>query len=605
MSGSYFSYNGVELAYLQTQSIQSDTERDPTDTDQLWRKDVVRVRGVVANIEGFYSQYGSNPAQIYNSLIHLLTTDRAPLIYRYDGQDIVVCNSPPDANKGPKAGPAVVTQLLEGGWLVDFTVTTWNAACGNGGENGAQYASHRYTQTETYDHNWSTVFRVRGKVIVRNDLRVNPDALRSVVIPPILDNFERSELSFTLSPDGLQLDYSFEDRQKHKMPPAPATKADGTFVVMSDPKGVILTGMCSLHLEGPPDVNRKDLIAVACKIAMAKFKGANLLVNQKTKRPPIFSASFGEKLFDNVVDVTFQGRLETPTVTVDKVPIILGFGDTPNVGTVGIAPDVRQRLDPLIVGAFLTPCGALASNTLTTGSGSSEYYLSTGPTSESQGSFDEMTAETDAFSDEDPGGYDSYTVTVDYHRDEGRAMLPSTSTGLAKIVRLHKPTMKMEVTWEAKRSGRPPIIPAYFSDDPNLVEFGGTLSPEQMSYGADLSVPVYRIAGRYVYAVIDPSKVSVLSPIPPFLSDTASLAAKETAGYLENRVLFRFKGADGPNPFDKERASSALGKKPTDVLTEQIGGAGGAASTLETGVPSDPAQKGSGGRLMPGPPVNP
>jgi hypothetical protein len=286
------------------------------------------------------------------------------LLYQKEGVDLLRVDSPPDANKGPECR-ATVSQLTEGSWLIDVHCTTWNASCGGTYRDGNGIVSHRYTQTERTDQNWTAKYTCRGKVRLRSDVRVSADSLRSLVIPKIPEKYIRSDLSFTLSEDGLELDYAFDDVPQHVMPPAPATEARGRFVALTS-NGAKLMGQMTLTLKAPADVDRKSLIGVASKLAYDRLMAAGVPLDKDNKPSQIFGYlaedTHGETCS---VEVSMQSILQNPSVPFAQAYTKLGFGQTPGSTNDGIAPPVRQKLAPLLAAAFLDPCGeSFTTNTM-------------------------------------------------------------------------------------------------------------------------------------------------------------------------------------------------------------------------------------------------
>ena len=126
--------------------------------------------------------------------------------------------------------------------------------------------------------------------------------------------------------------------------------------------------------------------------------------------------------------------------------------------------------------------------------------------------------------------YDHYRVVSRYSHDAGVRVLPGTGAGRdggkGLPVTVHGGQTKLYVAWTARRAGVPPVLPAARPSDPNLVYLGGTVMPAQIEIGADGYSPVYEVTGAYSYGVIDPDRVTVTAPVPPFLSGLAAQAGR-------------------------------------------------------------------------------
>jgi hypothetical protein len=165
-------------------------------------------------------------------------------------------------------------------------------------------------------------------------------------------------------------------------------------------------------------------------------------------------------------------------------------------------------------------------------------------------------AEDTALTDDAP--YDTYQRerTVSYMT--GLVHLPGTGTGsngsVSKVVSAHGPKMTVMESWTAGRSGKPPVLPALYTDDPNLVPLDAQIVVRDVKLTLDGGDVCYMSAGFYRYAVLDPRKFELVAPVAPFYDQSVKDAARFGNGYWETQPIEQTAAAvegaaEGANPF--------------------------------------------------------
>ncbi len=162
----------------------------------------------------------------------------------------------------------------------------------------------------------------------------------------------------------------------------------------------------------------------------------------------------------------------------------------------------------------------------------------------------------DLVTDEAP--YDTYQIEMETNFDTGLVQMPGTgsgaSGGISALVKCHGGLMTATMSWVAGRTGAPPILPPFISDNSNVVPLEGTIVAKDMVPSVDGSAVTYLMAGYYVFAVLDPSQYEIVPGVAPFFSGTVRDAAKLAAKYWEkDGMKFVAKGTStgtsGSNPF--------------------------------------------------------
>jgi hypothetical protein len=98
--------------------------------------------------------------------------------------------------------------------------------------------------------------------------------MRYLCIPSLLRGYQRVGQSFVDDPTGLVLKYRIDDKQAHAAPPYPAIKWKGHHAeTASGPNGTVKGGEFSIRLQGPPGVDKQQLIGAAGKVAVNRIQG--------------------------------------------------------------------------------------------------------------------------------------------------------------------------------------------------------------------------------------------------------------------------------------------------------------------------------------------
>jgi len=585
-----YTYNNVTLQYCKTLFFEVTTERDPTNTDVLWRKYTVRVRGFLATSQG---SFPSDTAATLQEVKAALTTPRRSFSYSIGNKVLVEvpAGAGPvlDAALGPEPLPVTINEVTAGVFLVEHGVICRVIDCPPNCEDKLDpVVSLRWEQSETFDTNWASTIETHGMVIVRSDLLQSADSFRELATPPVLPNYQRTRSHYVLSPDGTRLQFSFTDVEQDRLPPYPATTARGRFTVNSN-KGGVRIGQVDLELRGQPGTSRGVLLIVALRMALSKLSSEGF-----ASLPPVTWGSVSEDLFEPSVSVSIQGMLSPagydaagaavartiPGTTVPAPGVLISVdkleGYTSDKASPGIAPPVRKRLLGLLAAAFRDPCAC--QQTMKT----VELRSDPAGPGTSGGPLPKATVEIRTLPDVSPlpgmaptvsdkAPYDHYEIETTLDWDEGYVHLPAPKPGSrAAVVRATGPRMQMLACWAAVRTGVAPVLPAYHPQNPNFIPLGGAIVAKNIdpdAYGAKLT---HGVSGWYRYAIIDPSKVNVTAPVPPFLAELATEAAQNTGGFWSN-LLWKFIGNRNNNPFIENGVS--LDEAPVPDIPANLSGA--------------------------------
>lgn len=611
-------------------------ELDPSGVDALWNKYTIKVRGFVSgpNNGGVPGVFRQDTSAVLAAIKDQLETPRRAFQYRIGATTEVRVGDGPvagvgtalDAKLGPFPLPATVTKISVDCYAVECGVVVRLTKCDENlqGCPDNPVVSLRWGQTESFDQNWYSNLVTQGKLIVRSDLRLTADTFRPLTTPPLLPDYIRKTSRYTMSPTGTELDFYFEDQEVDRLPPFAATTATGTFTVVIG-KNQIRTGTCSVDLEGPKGTSRKQLMIKAIQMCYSKLQGEGPIGVDKS--PPLMWGSFKEDLFKVAVHVDMSALLMPVGSTgggglagalkvaegkvigtigiqmaIDGVAppgAMLSVGIPPNgveTNLPGIAGPTRKRLEALLAAAFRDPCLCEQPPLRSPGGPySSERLLkSVDPTPNAVATIEIGTIPeaNDKSTKKDTAPYDEYMVETSVVNDNGKVHMPGTGvgatggTGVALIG--HGGLMKMIVSWVAARTGKPPVLPAYFTDNPNVVPLRGALTGKEVSTSADGNAVTFMTAGYYIYAVLNPALMQIANPVPPFMAEAVAAAALGANTSWLN--LYQFVGAAGSNPFIPGQSQN--GNAP------QIPAGSGTVDEVPFGEPENPgwaSGSGSGG----------
>ena len=620
---SVFVYNGVTLGYCRTKRYSFGSESDPSKTDVLWNTYEMVVEGVPLDGAGSII---TPTAAVIADIQHVLNAPRRPLLYQMNDGVTTVLTTGIDAAMGPEIiSPAAVDVVTSGGIFVTVHYKVRIRDCATGRPDPV--VSLRWRQSESFGETWNSKLVTDGRLIVRTDLLSSADSFRDLTTPQVLPDYVRTASNYTLNENGTELAFHFEDEERDRLPPYPAVKASGSFVVHVT-KGANRTAQVDVTLTGQKGTDRKDLMVVAIRMCLSKVKAAGLSFHN--------AGSFHEDLFEPVVKVSMQARLNPLTGGGIGSAILAAAGAGgvrppavfPTVGVLpdgvkegrpGIAPPIRKRITGLLVAAFRDPCAAEAS--------ADEVELRSGPSGYTPGlknkkgggelraGFTLGVGPLPPFPGDsavkDFAPYDHYHVESTWTFDGGISHLPGTGVGpdgaVAGFYTLHGGQMQLMVAWAAVRSGLPPVLPSYLTPDANLQPLTGAVTIDNSDVEADATSPVYAVGGWYLYGVKDPRLVSLNAAVPPFLSDSAAQAGPQAGRYYSDSILWRFVGAVGNNPF--VAGGTQTGEPPAQVATQLGGGDLGGGGDFGGSDPPPPGglDSGSGGGngLLGGPPSNP
>ena len=570
-------YNDVSIQLARTLEFSWVMERDPTYTDAMYTKYTIRVRGFVSESQGSFPGVGGTTPKTAITLKELkdkLEAPRKSVLYKM-GDTVMVQVNPGqiDDKLGPDPLPATVREVSSGTFMVECGCVVYLTECDGTVCERSPVVSLRWTQTETFDQNWYSNLVTDGKLIVRSSLLQVADNFRVDCTPPLLPDYIRKVARYTLSPDGLELAFHFEDQEVDRLPPNPATEARGMYIVQAPYPGTLRIGTVMLELTGQKGTSRRDLFIRAMSIAYAKLQNDAFL-----KNTPVLWGEFKEDLFEPKIAITLSAKMTN--IAAPGSDGALPLGDTrpwamPSVGWEqfgltsgrdGIAPPDRKRLLGLLAAAFRDPCACLAAGGevgLTARAAPPSFEraddmlltdrvggITTALASLVIGAVGEVVA-TPLRSDMAP--YDTYHLETHVVYDAGNVQMPGTGVGVggdvSKVVKSHGGMMTLMTAWVAGRTGKPPVLPTFESTNPNIVPLSGSVVANDVVPSFDGQNLTYMVAGYYRHAIIDPKQHEIAPGVAPFYGSLVQQGAPMAAGFWTNLSTWGVLGQPGSNPF--------------------------------------------------------
>lgn len=218
-----------------------------------------------------------------------------------------------DAKNGPQPQYCTIdpvtdhTFILQFGIIAHYWETNTNTITSSGVSTvnlrGCPVLYNRWSETVEIDNCQYSKRTREGKYIIRSDNYEGKtvDQYRAqLAVLMVPKGFLRESARYTVSPDGLALQYTIVDKEHYKLPPEFAYEAHGEYTGTSANGGGSLTGEVRLRLRGgrnPRFGNQDDLVTIAVVLCTAKL--------MTTANGPVQIRTFRIKtdMFDNAVDL--------------------------------------------------------------------------------------------------------------------------------------------------------------------------------------------------------------------------------------------------------------------------------------------------------------
>lgn len=294
---SVLTYNGITLPYAHcTQFEQTPLYDEIGQVDWYVTRYDITVQSIISSdylamldttLIDVDEPLTNNPAEIMGWIRNQLLKPRKTLSYTFNGVELIPkiqtgITGTVDANQGPVPRFCQIFNLTNTTFLIRFSIvahywekdqkTTDPLARTNAA--GCPVIYNRWTETVNIDSdNYTTRIR-EGKYRIRSDNveGFTADQFRNdFAVVSVPDGFMRQSSQYSLTPDGLGLQYRIIDQEIFKYPPQGAFRAEGTYVETSVKNGAKRIGDAQVTLYGPKNMAQIKLLDMAIAICTSKL----------------------------------------------------------------------------------------------------------------------------------------------------------------------------------------------------------------------------------------------------------------------------------------------------------------------------------------------
>lgn len=203
--------------------------------------------------------------------------DDAPFLPKSGGEDPLDGDEADyggyDINNGPRCTRCDVTRIVGNNiFHVSCRFEICKVECdrtGRAQNNTKGVISNRWSVSDVIDANRNTVRTISGQLRC-SSTRLNANSFRGWVVAKLQAGFRRERMDFTVTPDGLWLNYTITDREVHYSCPPPATSWDFTYTESAG-NGRVFVVQVDLTLRAPRHVKKTELAVLGHAIIRTKL----------------------------------------------------------------------------------------------------------------------------------------------------------------------------------------------------------------------------------------------------------------------------------------------------------------------------------------------
>lgn len=301
---SVLSYNGITLPYANSTDFRQEAVYDPRGhTDRILMKIVLTVQSMVnvnyladlapGLLDKNKNPTTNNPADIIDFIRTSLLKPRQSLSYSFDGRELIPVRVQGnkgniDAKNGPKPLALHCQQLTNTTFLITYAIEAhyWENNQFKDGQVSANLSSNivlynRWRETVEIDVDLMSTYTREGSYAIRSDNNQGKTAnavLTQMIPGAVREGFIRKQETFTLSDDGLTMDYKIVEEEKFRMPPEFATQAHGWYKLHLQSFGCFATYEVYCDLKGPKINFQSSRVANPKAAAQANKSPQDLLI---------------------------------------------------------------------------------------------------------------------------------------------------------------------------------------------------------------------------------------------------------------------------------------------------------------------------------------
>lgn len=528
-----FTYNGILVKDVLTESIVFDAEKESTGVDQIGVACSGSWTGVVHISSGDHT--GHRVSSLQNSLDDVLmalskdrrkfelTMGRVALITVVPGAvepgiafgAVAGTFHQRDLNNGPIPRVEVLKIVAGVSATIRFSLRWTIPNCGTpgGAVTGDGLVNFRMWISENVDcKTWLTSRTFQGRIRVAHK-NISPHALaRVVTVPPLEAGFRRDFMRWDESSDGLHLDFSFQDREivasapYNKFAGYGAVDWSGRLVHSTETLGATSNISVNVRLTGNKKTSVLALAELAYLVIAQKIQYQTVVKGQQA-----FFEYFeiAEELADNVIEC--QARIKHTGRTRDMIGLF-NLENSPFIGQpmgdLGVGYDSNIAFSPaptagvgtMFLSVLQTACqpARMPIGRPTTPPKNVPKTQNQPFTSPGTQNFPQSQSQSAASPSQLDAMYFSWKMTSDLFHVSGRipvangAVFTSTDSPIT-IVNLHRPATLREYRIEAERLNKAPQLPSFLD---NFRDLNGILHTVTGTPRISPSVPQLSADGR-------------------------------------------------------------------------------------------------------------
>lgn len=382
-------YNGISLPYSTVLNFRNEAVPDEVSrTDFILTRYDIRVECLIMAeaidmVAPDLEFDVRDPATIIFSIEKKLMQYRRSLSFKFNDVEFIPqpngVAGTVDSMNGPVPQSFTYVRLTNTTWVCQFhviahyrlnpTVTVAGSTVTNENLPGNVILYNRWDEKVSIDANQYTRKVRSGKFMIRSDnlqgmLADQARSQMAVVGVPV--GCVRESAEYGISPDGLSISYTILDREVYRLPPPPATQAQGTYTeeaTLGDGKRL---GHVSVQFKAPKSASQMELCRVAVSVAIAKLgaNGSDFLNPDPEERGIVQGATLTVGMYENTVAVRISVLYPTKRKKVKGVAFLRpsvvqvkgsgGTGPQPKYrdrGTAGFLLQAARYYDPDITAA--------------------------------------------------------------------------------------------------------------------------------------------------------------------------------------------------------------------------------------------------------------
>lgn len=360
---SLVSYNDINLPYPFTVRFdQSPVYDDVGQVDWYCSRFDIQIQCILhleylSSISSEYSGITTgNAATAMNLLRDQLLQPRRKLNFVCNGVDLIPKRAEVigdvDARNGPQPQSCSILQLTNETFLLSYHIIAhyWENYATLQGRSanltGNPVLFNRWTETVEIDDCLYSRRTREGKYIIRSDNKEGfiADQLRDkMAVVGVPNGFMRESSRYTITPDGLGIQYQVVDKEVFKFPPKPAFQARGQYVLSTPkPGGAVCYGEVRLMLKGSKSAgvsSQNKLVEVAVATAANK-----LGINGASRLEYAFVTT---DMYENIVEVTMKALCNAEGARFQNITMAKAFTNkltiTPGSESNSTAPQYTTR----------------------------------------------------------------------------------------------------------------------------------------------------------------------------------------------------------------------------------------------------------------------